>query len=100
MWFSHLLKPYIHYVPVKSDLSDLIEKIQWCRDNDEKCKEISQEALKFYQTYLSRESILDYMQNLMVKLKLSFPTNEIVYGTDPLAYSKLSSVKISFRHDE
>ncbi len=26
MWFSHLLKPYIHYVPVKSDLSDLIEK--------------------------------------------------------------------------
>ncbi len=31
MWFSHLLKPYIHYVPVKSDLSDLIEKIQWCR---------------------------------------------------------------------
>ncbi len=22
MWFSHLLKPYIHYVPVKSDLSD------------------------------------------------------------------------------
>ncbi len=24
------------------------------------------------------------MQNLMVKLKLSFPTNEIVYGTDPL----------------
>ncbi len=84
MWFSHLLKPYIHYVPVKSDLSDLIEKIQWCRDNDEKCKEISQEALKFYQTYLSRESILDYMQNLMVKLKLSFPTNEIVYGTDPL----------------
>lgn len=84
MWFSHLLKPYVHYVPVKSDLSDLIEKIQWCRDNDEKCKEISIEALKFYQTYLTRESILDYMQNLMVKLKTSLSTNETVYGTDPL----------------
>ena len=24
LWFSHLLVPYVHYVPVKRDLSDLI----------------------------------------------------------------------------
>ncbi len=47
-------------------------KIQWCRDNDEKCKEISQEALKFYQTYLSRESILDYMQQFNGQIKIVF----------------------------
>ncbi len=72
MWFSHLLKPYIHYVPVKSDLSDLIEKIQWCRDNDEKCKEISQEALKFYQTYLSRESIFRLYAKFNGQIKIVF----------------------------
>ncbi len=34
------------------------KKIQWfVVITNEKCKEISQEALKFYQTYLSRESI-------------------------------------------
>jgi len=30
------LQPFVHYVPFKHDLSDLREKIQWARDNDDK----------------------------------------------------------------
>lgn len=30
-YFSKSLEPWKHYVPVKRDLSDLIEKIQWCK---------------------------------------------------------------------
>ena len=26
--------PFVHYVPVKNDLSDLIQKIEWLRIND------------------------------------------------------------------
>ena len=43
-WYKKLLQPYIHYIPIKSDLSDLLEKIKWCIDNDEKCKEIANNA--------------------------------------------------------
>jgi hypothetical protein len=100
MWFSHLLKPYVHYVPIKSDLSDLVEKIQWCRDNDEKCKKISEEAMAFSKEMLTRDSILDYMQNLMVQLKTSIAghsplgTNaNIVYGTDPLVIQNLAQTR-------
>ena len=32
LWYSNMLIPYKHYVPVKSDLSDLIEQIKWCRE--------------------------------------------------------------------
>ena len=34
--FYHLLEPWVHYVPVKSDISDLDEKLQWAMDNDKK----------------------------------------------------------------
>lgn len=30
-----------HYVPLAADFSDLREKIEWCRSNDRRCREIS-----------------------------------------------------------
>ena len=30
-----LAKPWVHYLPVKMDLSDLKEKIEWARTHDE-----------------------------------------------------------------
>lgn len=68
IWFSKLLKPYEHFVPIKRDLSDLIEQIKWCRKNDDKCKEIAKNAKFFYNKYLSEEAMYDYMQALFVKL--------------------------------
>lgn len=69
IWYSNMLKPYVHYVPVKEDLSDIYEKIKWCKNNDDKCKEIALNAKKFYDTYLGKKGILDYMQKLIIDLK-------------------------------
>jgi hypothetical protein len=69
LWFSPLLIPNVHYIPIKEDLSDLIDKIKWCKDNDEKCKKIAQNARKFYEKYLSKNSILDYLQFLLISLR-------------------------------
>jgi len=33
--FYNELEPWTHYIPVSADLGDLLEKIQWARDNDE-----------------------------------------------------------------
>lgn len=33
--FYKQLQPWVHYIPFKADLSDLLEKIQWARDHDE-----------------------------------------------------------------
>jgi Glycosyl transferase family 90 len=62
MWYFPLLKPYHDHVPVKDDLSDLEDQIRWCRANDAKCKEIGQNALKFYEKYVARGPLLDYVQ--------------------------------------
>lgn len=40
-WYYDRLKPWEHYVPVASDLSDLMERIEWVRTNDREAGEIA-----------------------------------------------------------
>ncbi|XP_045191680.2 protein O-glucosyltransferase 2-like [Mercenaria mercenaria] len=54
------LKPYVHYVPFKRDLSDLLEKIQWAKDNDEKVHEIARNAQNYVLQNLSPKEIFCY----------------------------------------
>lgn len=74
MWYKKYLIPFVHFVPVKEDLSDLFDKIRWCRQNDNKCKEIVENAKTFYNNYLKKDGILDYMQLLLIKLKKTMGT--------------------------
>ena len=71
LWFSYLLKPYEHYVPINENLDDLIDKIKWCIDNDNKCKTIADNGYSFYKKYLKREAIYDYMQNALYKIQFN-----------------------------
>ena len=69
LWFSHLLVPNVHFVPVKGDLSDLFDRIRWCRNHDSECQEIAENAKSFYQEFLCRDRVLDYLQNTLVEVK-------------------------------
>jgi hypothetical protein len=48
-----LLEPYVHYVPLKDDFSDLEEIYEWCKQNDEKCKQISINATLWMNQFLN-----------------------------------------------
>jgi glycosyltransferase involved in cell wall biosynthesis len=54
-FFQHL-KEWEHYIPVKRDLSDLVEKMKWCFSNTEKATQIAQNALEFSKKHLTREA--------------------------------------------
>lgn len=69
VWYRHMLKPMVHYVPIKHDLSDLIQQIEWCRQNDDKCEQIAKNALEFFNKYLQKSNMLDYMQKVLINLK-------------------------------
>lgn len=68
MWFRDYLVPYKHYIPIKKDLSDLVEKIEWCIDHDDECKIIAQNALEFYTQHLNKDGVLDYLEGLLHRL--------------------------------
>ena len=79
MWFKRYMEEGKHYISIKSDLSDLYEKIDWCRKNDDKCKIIAQNAMEFYNTYLTKKGVLDFMQKLFFSIKKS--TGTYFYNT-------------------
>lgn len=40
-FFYGRLQPGVHYVPVRRNLSDLLEKIKWARENDARAQEMA-----------------------------------------------------------
>jgi hypothetical protein len=64
-WYDHLIKPYVHYIPIKYDLSDLEEKIIWCRNNDIKCIQIVKNANELYNEYFTKEGLMKYTSMLL-----------------------------------
>ena len=46
-----LLEPWVHYVPLLKDYSDLETIIEWCKKNDDKCQEIVKNANIFMKQF-------------------------------------------------
>lgn len=59
-WFYGALQPYVHYVPIQNDLSNLIEQIQWAQTHDAECKQIANNAFIFAKENLMMEDIFLY----------------------------------------
>lgn len=58
-YFHDDLIPYVHYIPVKMDLSDLIEKVHWVRNNKEAGEQIAVNAYRFASLNFTKEKILE-----------------------------------------
>ena len=56
-WVDHLIKPGQHYVLVKPDLSDLIEKIQWCEAHPKSARKMARAGYEFAKRALTREYV-------------------------------------------
>jgi hypothetical protein len=56
-WYYDRLKPWVNYIPVAEDMSDLIEKVEWLLNNDDAAREIG-EAGRQLGLSLTRESEL------------------------------------------
>ncbi|ESN94970.1 hypothetical protein HELRODRAFT_114917 [Helobdella robusta] len=37
--FYNLLQPFVHYVPLSSDIEDLMERLQWAKDHDDEVRD-------------------------------------------------------------
>lgn len=65
LWFEFLMKENVHFIKIKSDLSDLIDRILWCRENDDICKTIAENGRKLALELLTSErfynTFIDYI---------------------------------------
>lgn len=110
LWFEHLLRPYEHYVPIQRDLSDLLEKIRWCREHDDECKKIAQNGRRFYETYLGEEGMLDYLLEVVHTIRRRYAPRFFrmpspfrialitVYRDDPPLHTRRTQKEFFLRH--
>lgn len=64
-WYYGALTPFEHFIPVKEDLSDLVEKIQWAKENDDEARSIAEAGAVFARENLTPEDTLCYLYHLI-----------------------------------
>jgi len=72
-WFNDLIIPYVHYIPIEYDLSNLIEKIEWVKENDEEAEKIANNAYYFAMNFFSSEYQKKY---IMDKINAFYPSSD------------------------
>ena len=65
------LKPWIHYVPLNDDFSNLEEMYSWCLNNDDKCQEIVKNANIHMKNFFD----LDVEKKLISKIENAYFDN-------------------------
>lgn len=58
-YFHVDMVPNVHYVPVKQDLSDLVDRVEWLLTHEAEGRLIAQNALAFAKERFTRDKILD-----------------------------------------
>ena len=67
VWFSRLIKPFVHYVPFKADFSDLTEKLEYAKNHDEEMKKIAENAKKFIEEFITPDTVSCYLALLFIE---------------------------------
>lgn len=66
-WYSERLQPWLHYVPIQGDFSNLHERIQWAVANDGEAQAITRRANHLVQTHLRKEDMNCYAALAMLE---------------------------------
>jgi hypothetical protein len=67
-WYYADLRPYEHYVPVKRDLSNLREQVEWARMHDAECRGIAEQGSAFAKRYFTKSHINQFLIETIEKL--------------------------------
>jgi glycosyl transferase family 90 len=68
------LEPYVHYIPLNDECDNLEEILEWAEKNDDKCKEIAENATEYVKQFLDPEREMQIMVGILEKYseKISF----------------------------
>lgn len=65
-WFYDLMRPWVHYIPIQTDLGDLRSRYQWAEDHPQQVKEIAERSTELAEYLLSPDYLNDVYQRLFV----------------------------------
>jgi hypothetical protein len=65
-FYHSALEPWVHYVPLKKDLSDLLETLRWLKANDDRARQIGDAGRAFAHRHLSPPAVREYIRSYLV----------------------------------
>ncbi|KAJ1553572.1 capsule-associated protein CAP1 [Nowakowskiella sp. JEL0078] len=60
-YFDSWIQPFIHYIPIAIDYSDLNDKLKWAMENDEEAQQITINAQEFTKRFLTQGQMECYL---------------------------------------
>jgi hypothetical protein len=67
-WFYDDYQPWINYVPIENDFSDIQEKFEWCESHQDECMQMIKNNLELFQKIFRFHNIVDYTENTLNKI--------------------------------
>uniref|UniRef100_A0A8C9TGE2 Protein O-glucosyltransferase 1 n=1 Tax=Scleropages formosus TaxID=113540 RepID=A0A8C9TGE2_SCLFO len=66
-FFYPQLQPWVHYIPVKGDLSDLRQLLQFVKENDDIAHQVAKRGQQFILDHLCMENVSCYWEKLLTE---------------------------------
>jgi len=89
-WFEPFLKKWIHYIPVKWDLSDLFMQLKWAKTHDKEAKDIGFRAKAVGETLFSPDFMACYIYCLLIdyhsRLKIDLGDYKLLNAFNEIHY--------------
>lgn len=79
-YYGLLATPNHHYIPIAGSLNNLTEAVRWARSHDVEVKQIIENGIKFFDKYLTKSSMLCYMQELLSAYQTKYEGSVVVSG--------------------
>jgi len=78
--FFRDLKPWIHFVPLHLNGSDLLEKLEYCRANENICKQIGENGRQMMQRFMNETVFHEINRRVLKRLSHILDTNRTAKG--------------------
>jgi hypothetical protein len=89
-FYYPLLKPWIHYIPIQPDVSDLKSIAKWIHSNQASVKQIARNAAHLADTRMRAQDLYCYVYRLLASIKAAQVKDNIV-PTESYLKEKLGS---------
>ena len=66
-WFlESRLVPYVHFLPINDDFSDLVEKYHWAESHPSDCEQMVLNAKTYVKSFLDQKKELELQKQVMM----------------------------------
>lgn len=67
-WFYDDFIPWVHYIPVRDDFSDLDEKFEWCESHQQECEQIIKNSIDLFEKTYRFQNVVNYTLGVIDKI--------------------------------